>query len=143
MTCLNHSKANFFKNCSKNAWNNGKSFLSFTPDQKISLHFPIWRLDFEFAIFLTLLQTLFYFLSKQTEMAGAVVGGAFLSASLQVLFDRLASREVINFIRGHNLSDELLKKMKLFDARWKPTPRQVRYGALCPPCLIPHLVIKV
>ena len=112
MTCLNHSKANFFKDCSKNAWNNGKSFLSFTPDQKISLHFPIWRLDFEFAIFLTLLQTLFYFLSKQTEMAGAVVGGAFLSASLQVLFDRLGSREVINFIRGHNLSDELLKKMK-------------------------------
>ncbi|KAL6329325.1 hypothetical protein AAG906_016217 [Vitis piasezkii] len=45
-------------------------------------------------------------------MAGAVVGGAFLSASLQVLFDRLASREVLSFIRGHNLSDELLKKMK-------------------------------
>ncbi|RVW24189.1 putative disease resistance RPP13-like protein 1 [Vitis vinifera] len=45
-------------------------------------------------------------------MAGALVGGAFLSASLQVLFDRLASREVVRFIRGHKLSDALLKKLE-------------------------------
>ncbi|RVX04554.1 putative disease resistance RPP13-like protein 1 [Vitis vinifera] len=45
-------------------------------------------------------------------MAGALVGGAFLSASLQVLFDRLASREVVSFIRGQTLSDALLKKLE-------------------------------
>ncbi|XP_019079095.1 putative disease resistance RPP13-like protein 1 [Vitis vinifera] len=45
-------------------------------------------------------------------MAGALVGGAFLSASLQVLFDRLASREVVSFIRGQKLSDVLLKKLE-------------------------------
>ncbi|RVX04558.1 putative disease resistance RPP13-like protein 1 [Vitis vinifera] len=45
-------------------------------------------------------------------MAGALVGGAFLSASLQVLFDRLASRDVVSFIRGHKLSDALLKKLE-------------------------------
>ena len=45
-------------------------------------------------------------------MAGALVGGAFLSATLQVLFDRLASREVVSFIRGQKLSDALLKKLE-------------------------------
>ena len=45
-------------------------------------------------------------------MAGALVGGAFLSASLQVLFDRLASRDVLSFIPGRNLSDALLKKLE-------------------------------
>ncbi|KAJ9687454.1 hypothetical protein PVL29_016085 [Vitis rotundifolia] len=45
-------------------------------------------------------------------MAGALVGGAFLSASLQVLFDRLASREVVSFIRGRKLSDALLRKLE-------------------------------
>ena len=45
-------------------------------------------------------------------MAGALVGGAFLSASLQVFFDRLASRDVVNFIRGHKLDYALLKKLK-------------------------------
>ncbi|RVX04599.1 putative disease resistance RPP13-like protein 1 [Vitis vinifera] len=45
-------------------------------------------------------------------MAGALVGGAFLSASLQVLFDRLASREVVSFIQGRKLSDALLKKLE-------------------------------
>ncbi|RVW43532.1 putative disease resistance RPP13-like protein 1, partial [Vitis vinifera] len=46
-------------------------------------------------------------------MAEAVVGGAFLSASLQVLFDRLASREVVNFVRGQRFTPELLKKMEI------------------------------
>ncbi|XP_007034356.2 PREDICTED: putative disease resistance RPP13-like protein 1 [Theobroma cacao] len=43
-------------------------------------------------------------------MAGALVGGAFLSASLQVLFDRMASREVLDFIRGRKLKNRLLIK---------------------------------
>ena len=46
-------------------------------------------------------------------MAGALVGGAFLSASLQVLFDRMASREVVNFIRGQKKNDTLLNKLKI------------------------------
>ena len=50
--------------------------------------------------------------ARETEMAGALVGGAFLSASLHVLFDRLASREVVSFIRGQKLSDALLKKLE-------------------------------
>ncbi|THG08817.1 hypothetical protein TEA_024268 [Camellia sinensis var. sinensis] len=45
-----------------------------------------------------------------------LVGGAFLSATIQVLFDRLASREVINFFHGKNHGDRillLLRKLKL------------------------------
>ncbi|XVE68888.1 hypothetical protein DITRI_Ditri09bG0105400 [Diplodiscus trichospermus] len=45
-------------------------------------------------------------------MAGALVGGAFLSASLQVLFNRMVSHEVMGFIRGKKLEDGLLKKLK-------------------------------
>ncbi|GFY92216.1 NB-ARC domain-containing disease resistance protein [Actinidia rufa] len=48
-------------------------------------------------------------------MAEALVGGAFLSATLQVLFDRLASRGVLNLFRGPkpNDGDKLLRKLKL------------------------------
>ncbi|CAL5380120.1 unnamed protein product [Camellia sinensis] len=46
-------------------------------------------------------------------MAAALVGGAFLSASLQVLFDRLASPELVNFFRARKHDHELLKKLKL------------------------------
>ncbi|KAH7863450.1 hypothetical protein Vadar_017672 [Vaccinium darrowii] len=42
-----------------------------------------------------------------------LVGGAFLSATLQVLFDRLASREFINSFRGRKHDERLLKKLKL------------------------------
>ncbi|XVE68894.1 hypothetical protein DITRI_Ditri09bG0106000 [Diplodiscus trichospermus] len=45
-------------------------------------------------------------------MAGALVGGAFLSASLQALFDRMASREVMGFIRGKKLEDDFPMKLK-------------------------------
>ncbi|XP_021682747.2 putative disease resistance RPP13-like protein 1 isoform X1 [Hevea brasiliensis] len=46
-------------------------------------------------------------------MAGALVGGAFLSAFLQVLFDRIGSREVLDFFRGRKLNDGLLNKLNL------------------------------
>ncbi|GFY92215.1 NB-ARC domain-containing disease resistance protein [Actinidia rufa] len=48
-------------------------------------------------------------------MAEALVGGAFLSATLQVLFDRLASRGVLNLFRGPKRGDgdKLLRKLKL------------------------------
>nr|KYP39586.1 Putative disease resistance RPP13-like protein 1 [Cajanus cajan] len=45
-------------------------------------------------------------------MAAAVVGGAFLSAFLDVLFDRLASPEVVNFIRGNKLHNKLLQQLE-------------------------------
>ena len=46
-------------------------------------------------------------------MAAQMVGGALLSASLQLLFDRLASTEVVDFIRGKKLNEGLLKKLKI------------------------------
>nr|KYP67690.1 Putative disease resistance RPP13-like protein 1 [Cajanus cajan] len=45
-------------------------------------------------------------------MATAVVGGAFLSAFLDVVFDRLASPEVVNFIRGNKLDSKLLQQLE-------------------------------
>ncbi|KAL3725303.1 hypothetical protein ACJRO7_030329 [Eucalyptus globulus] len=46
-------------------------------------------------------------------MAGALVGGAFLSAFLQVLFDRMASREVVDFFRSRKLDQgRLLQKLE-------------------------------
>ncbi|KAL4600676.1 hypothetical protein ACB092_11G215400 [Castanea dentata] len=46
-------------------------------------------------------------------MAGALVGGAFLSAFLQVAFDRVASREVLDYLNGRKLIDRLVKKLKM------------------------------
>ncbi|PSR85241.1 Disease resistance RPP13-like protein, partial [Actinidia chinensis var. chinensis] len=47
-------------------------------------------------------------------MAEALVGGAFLSATLQVLFDRLASRGVLDLFRGPKHGDgDKLRKLKL------------------------------
>eukprot|EP00261_Vitis_vinifera_P037711 XP_019078954.1 PREDICTED: putative disease resistance RPP13-like protein 1 [Vitis vinifera] len=47
-------------------------------------------------------------------MAGAVAGGgALLLASLQVLFDRMASRDVLTFLQGQKLSATLLRKLQM------------------------------
>ena len=45
-------------------------------------------------------------------MAAELVGGALLSAFLQVAFDRLASPQVLEFFRGRKLDQKLLKKLK-------------------------------
>ncbi|CAL5361710.1 unnamed protein product [Camellia sinensis] len=50
---------------------------------------------------------------RKTNMVAALVGGAFLSATVQVLFDRLASREFVNFFRAQKHDDKLLRKLKL------------------------------
>nr|KYP32406.1 Putative disease resistance RPP13-like protein 1 [Cajanus cajan] len=45
-------------------------------------------------------------------MEATLVGGALLSAFLQVAFDRLASRQVLYFFREKKLDENLLKKLK-------------------------------
>ncbi|WVZ02053.1 hypothetical protein V8G54_022859 [Vigna mungo] len=40
------------------------------------------------------------------------LGGALFGAVLQVLFDKLDSHQVLDFFRGRNLNDKLLKKLK-------------------------------
>ena len=49
---------------------------------------------------------------EEKNMAATLVGGAFLSATLQVLFDRMASQEVVKFIRGRKVPATLLTKLK-------------------------------
>ncbi|KAG6783344.1 hypothetical protein POTOM_012790 [Populus tomentosa] len=46
-------------------------------------------------------------------MAEALVGGAFLSAFLNVLLERMASRQVGNFFRGQKVNNRLLKKLAI------------------------------
>ncbi|XP_062079068.1 putative disease resistance RPP13-like protein 1 [Humulus lupulus] len=45
-------------------------------------------------------------------MADLMVGGALLSGFINVLFDRLASKEVLDFFRGDKLNQKLLKRLK-------------------------------
>ncbi|XP_027925354.1 putative disease resistance RPP13-like protein 1 [Vigna unguiculata] len=46
-------------------------------------------------------------------MAAALVGGALLSAFLQVAFDRLASPNVVDFFRGRKLDEKLLGNLNI------------------------------
>jgi len=46
-------------------------------------------------------------------MAEAAVGGTFLSAFLQVLFDGMASQEILHFVRGGTVVDGLPMKLKI------------------------------
>ncbi|ESW22953.1 hypothetical protein PHAVU_004G008900 [Phaseolus vulgaris] len=46
-------------------------------------------------------------------MAAEVVGGALLSAFLQVAFDRLASPQFLHFFRGRKLDEKLLTNLKI------------------------------
>ncbi|XP_062078954.1 putative disease resistance RPP13-like protein 1 [Humulus lupulus] len=45
-------------------------------------------------------------------MAGLMVAGALLSGSINVLFDRIASQEVLDFFRGDKLNPKLLNRLK-------------------------------
>jgi Leucine-rich repeat (LRR) protein len=45
-------------------------------------------------------------------MAEALVGGAFLSAFLNVLLDRMASRQVVNFFSGQKVNNRLLERLE-------------------------------
>ncbi|KAL9349273.1 hypothetical protein Peur_056528 [Populus x canadensis] len=45
-------------------------------------------------------------------MAGALVGGAFLSSFLNVLFDGMASPQVVAFLRGQKVNDRLLTRLE-------------------------------
>ncbi|QHO51972.1 putative disease resistance RPP13-like protein 1 [Arachis hypogaea] len=45
-------------------------------------------------------------------MAGALVGGAFLSGFINVVFDRLIKREFVNLVVGKNLHRQLVEKLK-------------------------------
>nr|KYP47719.1 Putative disease resistance RPP13-like protein 1 [Cajanus cajan] len=46
-------------------------------------------------------------------MAEILVGSAFLSAFLEVVFNRLASRQVLDFFHGRKLDEKLLNKLKV------------------------------
>ena len=46
-------------------------------------------------------------------MAAEVVGGAVFSAFLQVAFDRVASRDVVNFLKGNKRIGGLVEKLKI------------------------------
>ncbi|RXH92999.1 hypothetical protein DVH24_013575 [Malus domestica] len=50
---------------------------------------------------------------REREMAGALIGEAFLSASIQTLCDKIASGEFMDFLRGKKLDHSLLEKLKL------------------------------
>ncbi|RVW28362.1 putative disease resistance RPP13-like protein 1 [Vitis vinifera] len=52
-----------------------------------------------------------HFLCRETDMVLEIFAEAFLSASLQALFDRLASSEVWSFIGGQKVSEELLLEL--------------------------------
>ncbi|QHO26195.1 Putative disease resistance RPP13-like protein [Arachis hypogaea] len=45
-------------------------------------------------------------------MAAELVGGAFLSSFLNVLFDRLSDPQIINLIRGKKLSEKMIQRFK-------------------------------
>ncbi|XP_060669498.1 putative disease resistance RPP13-like protein 1 [Ziziphus jujuba] len=46
-------------------------------------------------------------------MAAELVGGALLSSMFQSAIDRLASPEVVDYLRGNNISDDLIYELKI------------------------------
>ncbi|CAN6566972.1 unnamed protein product [Malus baccata var. baccata] len=50
---------------------------------------------------------------SEREMAGALIGEAFLSASIQTLCDKIASGEFMDFLRGKKLDRSLSEKLKM------------------------------
>ena len=80
---------------------------------KVVFPFPHY---FAYALFQFLSFQSIRFPCESIDMVRAVVvaaGGALFSASLQVLFDWMTSRDVLTFLRGQKLSDTLLKNLKM------------------------------
>jgi len=46
-------------------------------------------------------------------MAAELVGGALLSSFLQVVFDRIVSRQVLDYFPGRKLDEKLLNNLRL------------------------------
>ncbi|RVW24193.1 hypothetical protein CK203_086997 [Vitis vinifera] len=83
---------------------------------RLNQSFLVWRFHLGCAYFLPSIHLSLPF-ARETDMDGALVGGAFMSASLQFLFHRPASREVLNFFTGHKLNHALLKKLTEVDVQ--------------------------
>ena len=77
---------------------------------RLNQSFLVWRFHLGCAYFLPSIHLSLPF-ARETDMDGALVGGAFMSASLQFLFHRSASHEVLNLFTGHKLN-HALKKLK-------------------------------
>ncbi|KAL4336394.1 hypothetical protein AHAS_Ahas12G0005800 [Arachis hypogaea] len=46
-------------------------------------------------------------------MAGSLVGGAFLSGFINVVFDRLLTKDAVNLVLGKKLDPDLVKRLKI------------------------------
>ena len=88
-------------------------------------------LPFLFAV-LSLVKLIYLF--ERPTMAAELVGGAFLSASLDLLFERMAWKEVIDFVRWKKLNQELLNKLNDAEKKQLTDPRGEAVASLPQRC---------